>query len=658
MGIGARRWMLLAFGFCVYFWSLMPGVGFEPDTAKFGYIPSVLGIGHPPGYPFYMFLGFLWSSLPFPSTAYAMNLLSVVFALAALLALDDILERLKIDAWVALPTLLATALTFRLWSYAVAAEVYAPHLFILAMLLRAAMLFAQGPSPRGLTWVFVWVGLGFGHHLLIVTAVPGVAIYLLHADPHLLRRTWFWKRALLAPLLVLAAYFLLWLKNYISPIYVENQANTIGGFFDLLFARRFQSAMFIFSWEELVEERFPMFASILREEWPLPFVLSALFGAVSLYRRERWIGSMILLAILGNVAFAVQYSIGDVDVYLLPSTFLLAVLIAEGWQSVVRGLGQITAWSPAGYRIALLSLPMAALVWFLQVNEPWYARHEIGGQIDRYHAIIRALPDGAAFITNDMFEEHFTRGLLHNDPQYRGRDIRILSSALKSSEIVEAAQRKGTLLSRARPVDMSQRTLYLASDFAGWRACGLDLEPVLLKRQASVAGTLADKIAALGPRRIVLLGLVVPNTPVALRRRLIEELRGLGLGGFPSMPGQRYAAVGAPDLPAGRCKERHAKDFARVLLLPGDWLGPHRIGCLLEVATSADTEGVAYVEFLTPFKERRFRKPGLHALVVEPHSGRICDLWHVPFEEPFATHRIQLQKVTGTHPSDRLHPLD
>ena len=154
------------------------------------------------------------------------------------------------------------------------------------------------------------------------------------------------------------------------------------------------------------------------------------------------------------------------------------------------------------------------------------------------------------------------------------------------------------------------------------------------------------------------MGLVVPNSPIALRRRLVDELHGLGLNGFPSMTGHRYAAVGAPYLSPGKCKERHANDVARVLLQPGDWLGPHRIGCLLEVATSTNSEGVTQVEFFTPFKERRLRKPGLHALVVEPHSGRICDLWHVPFEEPFTTHRIQLQRVTGTHPRDPLLSLD
>ena len=48
------------------------------DSAKFAYIPRLLGVPHPPGYPLYMLLGWLFSPLPVGTLAFRMNLLSAL----------------------------------------------------------------------------------------------------------------------------------------------------------------------------------------------------------------------------------------------------------------------------------------------------------------------------------------------------------------------------------------------------------------------------------------------------------------------------------------------------------------------------------------------------------------------------------------------------
>ena len=273
--------------------------------------------------------------------------------------------------------------------------------------------------------MLAWGGLAFCHHPLIVTAVPGVVIYMLHVDRKLLNRWWAWKRILPVPFLVFTAYALLGIKNAIAPIYVEDQANTLRGFYDLLFAGHYRSAMFIFGFKDLIRERIPFFLGVLREEWPYAAWIVGLVGIVSLARRKKWECSLAGLALAGNFAFTIQYSITDIDVYVLPTTYLLSIFIAEGWSCIITGLSAHTAWTERGRRIALSALPIGLALWFLHANEPWHQRHSPTGRLDIYEGLLKAIPDGSLLIPDDFYEEHYIRGFLLGDPRYKDRNVQV-----------------------------------------------------------------------------------------------------------------------------------------------------------------------------------------------------------------------------------------
>src|SRR3954447_9607546 len=81
--------------FAVYLRTLFPGLGGGGDSAKFQYVGSVLGTPHPPGYPLYVLVSFLFSRLPAGSLAWRMNVMSAFFAALAAGLCFLILYRLR-----------------------------------------------------------------------------------------------------------------------------------------------------------------------------------------------------------------------------------------------------------------------------------------------------------------------------------------------------------------------------------------------------------------------------------------------------------------------------------------------------------------------------------------------------------------------------------
>src|SRR5215213_3512409 len=95
----ARRvapFVLGAFVFAIYLRTLVPGLGGGGDSAKFQYLGSVLGTAHPPGYPLYVFISYVFSHLPVGGPAFRINMMSAFFAAATSVLVWLILARLRV----------------------------------------------------------------------------------------------------------------------------------------------------------------------------------------------------------------------------------------------------------------------------------------------------------------------------------------------------------------------------------------------------------------------------------------------------------------------------------------------------------------------------------------------------------------------------------
>lgn len=166
------------FFFLLYLWSLAPALPPGYDSAELIAACAAGGIAHPPGYPLYTLLGWGLCSLHLWDPAYTMNLFSALCGAGscALVAATSVLGGLGIVASLAGASLYGLALTP--WRMAVGAEVFAFHLFLVALFNLVAFLWYLEPAKRrgyGLALAFL-LGLALSHHQTIILLLPGLGL--------------------------------------------------------------------------------------------------------------------------------------------------------------------------------------------------------------------------------------------------------------------------------------------------------------------------------------------------------------------------------------------------------------------------------------------------------------------------------------------------
>ncbi len=215
---------VFVFSLVLYLMTVAPTASFW-DAGEFIAIADGLQVSHPPGAPFYMLVGRLFSMVFGPvlglfmasgATAVAINLVSVLASALTIVLTHLVIVRLvriwqgTPDVWTATDRLAALgggvvgALTFAVtdsfWFNAVEAEVYAMSMFFTAIVVwlilrwreekleEEAALRAQGDHPFGLksdrylVLIAYLFGLAIGVHLLNVLTLFFIALVVYFAD--------------------------------------------------------------------------------------------------------------------------------------------------------------------------------------------------------------------------------------------------------------------------------------------------------------------------------------------------------------------------------------------------------------------------------------------------------------------------------------------
>src|SRR5215203_210144 len=143
---------------------------------------SVLGVGHPTGYPTYMMLTHLFTYLPIGDSAYRVNLASAVYGLAAVLVVYLAGLRLGGRAVAAAAGALAFGLSGAFWSQAVIAEVYTLETLLVALVILFLLLWRDRRDSRYLLLCAILVGISLTHHLTSVLLVPAALAFVFLTD--------------------------------------------------------------------------------------------------------------------------------------------------------------------------------------------------------------------------------------------------------------------------------------------------------------------------------------------------------------------------------------------------------------------------------------------------------------------------------------------
>ncbi len=398
--------------FLLYLATLAPTVLFA-DGGEFQFVPYILGIAHPPGYPLYLLLGWAWSHiLPVGDVAYRMNLFSAFWAalavglvhLVSLWTIRRLVRGLNPFAahLAAATAALSLAVSTTFWSQAVIAEVYSFNAFFVALVLLLLFWLKDAPkrtrSVPGRISVFarrslvlaVVYGLSLTHHYTMLLLVPGILGFLwltrdsarrprdtrlppietrplsMFAPRSSLRRFGFALAlilALAAPLLLYAylplraphtPYTTIRLSDAQTLTLYENSGQ---GFLDHVTASVFASNLALPASISDISatwgQRLTMIWDLLRDQFGLVGTGLALVGVARLlvsWRRE--LVTLTGLGFAAQVAFNLIYFIGDIGVLFIPVYLFMSLWLGIGVVTVAQGAAAgLVRWkgSPVSY---------------------------------------------------------------------------------------------------------------------------------------------------------------------------------------------------------------------------------------------------------------------------------------------------------------------
>jgi hypothetical protein len=409
--------------------SVLPG-----DGGEFQFVPFLLGVAHPTGYPLYCLLGWAWSHLlPLGDVAYRMNLFSAFWSAAAVALLYpttlDLLQKAAPDLPLLARRLLAglasatLAVTPTLWSQAVMAEVYGLHIFLLVLFLYLLLAWGRRREPHLLLLAAACLGLGLAHHsTTVLWILPALAYIWLEGragrgqSPGGRAGRAVFALALLAAItLPLLLYLYLPLRAphtpYIRlPLASGRQLvlyeNTLANLIDFVTGGPFGGSV---DFSVDLGQRLSMAGGFLLAEVGWPGVLLAALGLLRLaLGRQGALLALTGLAYTAIVAFNLVYTIGDIYVLFIPSYLVVVLWLVLGVGTLAGVVMQIVpgrAAAPGRWRLlaALAIVPFFLLpLWLATTHYCAVDRSSDTGARDGWQALLSSpVPRDAVLVSND-----------------------------------------------------------------------------------------------------------------------------------------------------------------------------------------------------------------------------------------------------------------
>ena len=430
-GSRLTRWpvglAVFAAALLLYTLTLRPDV-LPADSGEFQRVVPIAGVAHPPGYPLYVMLGWLFSRLPVgPSPAWRVNAFSALTAAGTLALVYATARRLSASTigGLAAACTLGSATTF--WATATKASIRPLTAFFAALALYALAEYrtrvllvssdhvfpearrgdkddgsAVGPGGRTdedsaaripdwpLMLLALSLSLGLTHHPSL--AFPGLVfvMYAILLDRSLLRRPCRWVKPLLAvlPGLLVLGYL---------PLRGGPRLSTLSGFLDHILARGFRGDMFALS----LLDRLVLLPTLLRFQFNLIALLGVGLGGVLLVVQDWRLAFLLLGSFAVHVAVTLTYDAPQTVEYAMPAYVSAALLVAVpfghtgGLPSWLAELGSRRSRLRRGVGVVLLfvlALSLLGVVANLIAHVPSY------WQLSRTHdtrTYVRTLFEGA-----------------------------------------------------------------------------------------------------------------------------------------------------------------------------------------------------------------------------------------------------------------------
>ena len=338
--------VLLCVGvFALYATTAAPGTLFG-DPSEYQFIPAIGGIAHPPGYAFYTLLARLWQTVvPIGTIAFRTNLLATAagtwVVTLVYLVVRDLGQGGSGPGWShtysAAFAALSLAVSSDFWQHSIHANAHivstacaATHLWLLVRWWRTG-------RDRWLVSFAVVLGLAATQHPVTLIGVPAYGVFIVAANPRILRR---WRAVLAlagACLLGLGPLLYYPLRSPNAPFGPANM-NTWEGFWGHITARGLRVNLFHFGLVDQLD-RATVFWSLLRNQYALPVIILVFLGLVWLVRRAPKPALLLISFLVVHLAFTMN-TVQDVMAYLLLPFTALSMVAGAGALAVSEGLAR------------------------------------------------------------------------------------------------------------------------------------------------------------------------------------------------------------------------------------------------------------------------------------------------------------------------------
>ena len=391
----------------------MPRTVVLEDDGLFIMAGAHLGVAHPPGYPLYTLIVYLFTQLPFGSVAFLGHLSSAVLGA---LACGCVYACARLLGASLIPALIATwlfAASEHFWSQAIIAEVYTLNALFFFLLYALLLYGVRQPQRTGI-WIAAAVAYGLSltnHWPLMVLSTPGLVLLILP-----IWRTVYRKLPLLLgislPCAALPYAWMVWRSHQDPLINFYGSIDTLKEFW------------FYFSRQGYIDvdvspsagwaDRFGFMHWLGNEflwQLTLPGFVLAVFGLIVLFQRRQIAkAGSGLLVFLGNSIVLIALLGFDFDFfwaavfrpYSLLCYGLMALWLGVGLQVVFDWLVFKFARGP-GFKVGMATLVGVAMVAW-SVHERWRANDRSNSDFAEHYADMQLdmLPEDAVlFVFGD-----------------------------------------------------------------------------------------------------------------------------------------------------------------------------------------------------------------------------------------------------------------
>jgi hypothetical protein len=365
--------IILIFSLAVYIFTMNQYVTYT-DNGELASACVELGIAHPTGYPLFTILGHLWSLLPLPmSKIMLLNLFSAISAAlsAGILFLSIqyllsnltftyfqqkttnkpkkneklstygrkfLLSKAQINA-VAIVTALTYSFATTIWQQASSLEVYALELLLLNIVIYFSIriYFEQANNKLKILFAFTF-GLSLTNHMSSVLIVPAILfLYFLDENKKLKFTSEKFKYLLILSLPILLAltlYLYLPIRSSMEPLVNWGWVHrSFAKFLYHLSGKQYQ--VWMFSGSETIIKNLKIYFSLLPYEFAFIGIILIIWGFFALLRNKPLLWFFLIL-IFGNIIYAVNYQIFDIDSYFVLSFIVLFIILSVGLAKLIE----------------------------------------------------------------------------------------------------------------------------------------------------------------------------------------------------------------------------------------------------------------------------------------------------------------------------------